>query len=156
MQHSYCPPDVPDFNMQPVTSSIGAGQAFVKESNTLFIPLMIAYSGVEMFLDIGVIDTTTCQAIPDILVEVWSSKCSQNGTLATYSIILLIANAVGEYGDNFLRGATTTNSIGIAEIDMIFPGVAAGAANHVNVIVHNKDTTTTVGKSTCANYSFRP
>jgi protocatechuate 3,4-dioxygenase beta subunit len=55
---------------------------------------------------------------------------------------------MGVYG-NFLRGATTTSSTGIAEFTTIFPGMSQGA-NHVNVAVHTSSSmsssTTHVGK----------
>lgn len=31
-------------------------------------------SGVALTLDIGVIDVTTCQPLPNVMVEVWSRK----------------------------------------------------------------------------------
>ena len=59
-----------------------------------------------------------------------------------------LANALGEYG-NFLRGSTTSNSGGIAEFQMIYPGWSSGA-NHVNIAVHTSSSmsssTTHVGK----------
>ncbi|KAF9015720.1 Intradiol ring-cleavage dioxygenase, partial [Cyathus striatus] len=75
-------------------------------------------SGVPLTLDIGVIDVTTCQPLPDVMIEVWS------------------ANAVGEYGETFLRGGTKTSSNGIAEFETIFPGHTSDSANHINLVVH--------------------
>lgn len=31
-------------------------------------------SGIEMILDIGIVDVTTCQPMPNVMVEVWSCK----------------------------------------------------------------------------------
>ncbi|KAJ7165713.1 Intradiol ring-cleavage dioxygenase [Mycena crocata] len=73
--------------------------------------------GVALTLDIGVMDTTTCQPLSNAMVELWG------------------ANAVGDYG-SFLRGATLTGSNGIAEFQTIYPGYASGAANHLNILVH--------------------
>ncbi|KAJ7474248.1 Intradiol ring-cleavage dioxygenase [Mycena latifolia] len=74
--------------------------------------------GVAFTVDIGVIDTTTCQPLPNVMVELWGP------------------NAVGEYGTTFLRGATKTASNGIAEFQTIFPGFTSDAANHLNLLVH--------------------
>ncbi|KAJ7441146.1 aromatic compound dioxygenase [Mycena latifolia] len=74
--------------------------------------------GVAFTVDIGVIDTTTCQPLPNVMVELWGP------------------NAVGVYGTTFLRGATKTASNGIAEFQTIFPGFTSDAANHLNLLVH--------------------
>ncbi|KAJ7921651.1 aromatic compound dioxygenase [Mycena leptocephala] len=74
--------------------------------------------GVAFTVDIGVMDTTTCKPLPNVMVELWGP------------------NAIGEYGSTFLRGATQTASNGIAEFQTIFPGYTTGSANHLNVLVH--------------------
>ncbi|KAG6830895.1 hypothetical protein H0H92_014046 [Tricholoma furcatifolium] len=74
--------------------------------------------GIALTLDLGILDITTCEPLPNVMVEVWS------------------ANAVGEYG-SFLRGAFTSASNGIAEFQTIFPGFTTGSANHISLIVHN-------------------
>ncbi|KAF7337523.1 Extracellular dioxygenase [Mycena sanguinolenta] len=75
--------------------------------------------GVLFTVDIGVLNTVTCQPLTDVMVEIWSP------------------NAVGEYGETFLRGATTTASNGIAEFLTIFPGYTSDSANHLNILVHS-------------------
>ncbi|KAJ6499822.1 aromatic compound dioxygenase [Mycena vulgaris] len=74
--------------------------------------------GVALTLDIGVMDTTTCTPLPNVMVELWGP------------------NAVGEYGSTFLRGAVQSASNGIAEFQTIFPGYTSDAANHLNILVH--------------------
>ncbi|KAF9024142.1 aromatic compound dioxygenase [Hymenopellis radicata] len=74
-------------------------------------------AGIAFTLDIGIMDTTSCQPLSGVLVELWSS------------------NATGQYG-SFLRGATTTASNGIAEFQTIFPGYASDGANHFSIAVH--------------------
>lgn len=87
-------------------------------------------NGLEFVLDVGLMDITTCKPLANTMVEVWSP------------------NALGQYG-NFLRGATSSNSGGIAEFQMIYPGWSSGA-NHVNIAVHTSSSmsssTTHVGK----------
>lgn len=100
----------------PVTAQITGGQA-----------------GVSLILDIGLMDTATCEALPNTLVEVWAP------------------NAVGTYGARFLRGATLTGSNGIAEFEMIFPGFTSAGANHVNVIVHRPGVTSPANATTVAH-----
>ncbi|KAJ6575451.1 Intradiol ring-cleavage dioxygenase [Mycena capillaripes] len=75
--------------------------------------------GVAFTVDIGVMDTTSCKPLSNVMVEIWSS------------------NAVGKYGTTFLRGATTTGSNGIAEFQTIFPGYTSDSANHLNILVHS-------------------
>ncbi|KAF8168998.1 Intradiol ring-cleavage dioxygenase [Mycena galopus ATCC 62051] len=85
--------------------------------------------GVAFTVDIGVMNTATCEPLPNVMVELWGP------------------NAVGEYGNNFLRGAIETASNGIAEFQTIFPGYTTGAANHLNILVH----TTSAESSTTAH-----
>ncbi|KAJ7651620.1 Intradiol ring-cleavage dioxygenase [Mycena polygramma] len=80
--------------------------------------------GVAFTVDIGVMDTTTCEPLTNVLVEIWSS------------------NAVGTYGTTFLRGATTTASNGIAEFQTIFPGYTSDSANHLNILVRSSSSET--------------
>jgi len=75
-------------------------------------------AGVALTLDIGVMDVTTCQPLPNVMVEVWSP------------------NALGNYGSTFLRGAFASSSNGIAEFQTIFPGHTSDGANHINLMVH--------------------
>ncbi|KAF8576295.1 aromatic compound dioxygenase [Ramaria rubella] len=74
--------------------------------------------GVEFVMDVGVMDMSTCEAMDNALVELWS------------------ANATGQYGATFLRGGTTTDSTGIAELTTIFPGFTPGEAAHFGVKVY--------------------
>jgi len=75
--------------------------------------------GIALTLDIGVMDVTTCKALPNAMVEIWSP------------------NALGQYGATFLRGASPTGSNGIAEFQTIFPGYTSQGANHINLLVHS-------------------
>jgi len=73
--------------------------------------------GISLTLDVGVMDVSTCKPLPNAMIEVWSP------------------NAQGNYG-SFLRGAQATTSSGIVEFQTIFPGFPSGAANHINLMVH--------------------
>ncbi|GLB35799.1 hypothetical protein LshimejAT787_0300870 [Lyophyllum shimeji] len=74
--------------------------------------------GVPLTLDIGVLDVTTCQPLPNVMVEIWSP------------------NALGNYGATFLCGAFPSSSAGIAEFQTIFPGHTSYGANHINLMIH--------------------
>ncbi|XP_006456395.1 hypothetical protein AGABI2DRAFT_195533 [Agaricus bisporus var. bisporus H97] len=78
-------------------------------------------TGIQMRLDVTVIDVTTCESMPNVMVEVWSS------------------NAVGSYGSSFLRGAFTSARDGVAQFQTVFPGYTSTGANHVNLMVHASD-----------------
>jgi len=93
-------------------------------------------AGIELLMDIGVMDLSTCQPMTNALVEVWG------------------ANAMGQYG-TFLRGANPTNEAGIAEMNTIFPGVTSGNAAHIGVRVHPNWTGGTSVKSNTAAYIGR-
>jgi len=80
-------------------------------------------TGVPLLLQITVIDVTTCKPLPNVLVEVWSP------------------NALGSYGQTFLRGAFTSSSSGVAEFQTIFPGHTSDGANHINLMVHTTSST---------------
>jgi protocatechuate 3,4-dioxygenase beta subunit len=49
------------------------------------------------------------------------------------------ANALGNYGDTFLRGAFTSAANGVAQFQTIFPGFTSDGANHVNLMIHTSD-----------------
>ncbi|KAJ3530739.1 hypothetical protein NMY22_g8442 [Coprinellus aureogranulatus] len=88
-------------------------------------------NGVPLVLDIGLINSRTCQPMSNAFVELWA------------------ANATGLYGgyptgqpthvktDTFLRGGYFTNPQGIVEITTIYPGYYAGRTGHIHVMVHN-------------------
>jgi protocatechuate 3,4-dioxygenase beta subunit len=50
-----------------------------------------------------------------------------------------LANALGTYGDTFLRGAFTSATNGVAEFQTIFPGYTSDSANHINLMIHTSD-----------------
>ncbi|KXN88877.1 hypothetical protein AN958_06747 [Leucoagaricus sp. SymC.cos] len=78
-------------------------------------------SGLQVTLDIGVVDVTTCEPMPNVMVEVWSP------------------NALGTYGSTFLRGAFTSATNGVAEFQTIYPGRTSNGANHINLMIHTSD-----------------
>ncbi|KAF9451418.1 aromatic compound dioxygenase, partial [Macrolepiota fuliginosa MF-IS2] len=75
-------------------------------------------TGIAFTLDVGLMDITTCKPLTNTMVEVWSP------------------NALGSYGNSFLRGAFTSATNGVAEFQTIFPGFASDSANHINLMIH--------------------
>ncbi|KAF5368436.1 hypothetical protein D9758_002159 [Tetrapyrgos nigripes] len=78
--------------------------------------------GVQFVLDVGIIDTSTCQPLTGVLAEVWH------------------ANATGDYDDSSLRGAAVSGENGIVEFQTIFPGFTSEGANHINIAIHSGNT----------------
>ncbi|KAJ2935391.1 hypothetical protein H1R20_g1702, partial [Candolleomyces eurysporus] len=88
-------------------------------------------TGVSLVLDVGVINSRTCQPFRNAFVELWAS------------------NATGLYGgyptgqpthiktDTFLRGGYFTNDAGIVEITTIYPGYYQGRTAHIHAMVHS-------------------
>ncbi|KAJ3506923.1 hypothetical protein NLJ89_g6594 [Agrocybe chaxingu] len=79
--------------------------------------------GVTLILDIGVIDTTTCQPFQNAFVDLWAGFYGgyQGGNV---------------HKDTWLRGGEFTNNRGMVEITTIFPGFYVNRTAHVHVMVH--------------------
>lgn len=92
-----------------------------------------------MRLDVTVIDVTTCESMPNVMVEVWSCKYEIKRPKISHYIVTVLANAVGSYGSSFLRGAFTSARDGVAQFQTVFPGYTSTGANHVNLMVHASD-----------------
>lgn len=77
--------------------------------------------GVPLFLDIQLIDTSTCHPIADAFVDIWQANAT-----GVYSGVIGLDN--GNFEDksnlntNFLRGVQQTNSNGVVQFQTIFPG----------------------------------
>lgn len=87
-------------------------------------------------------DVTTCKPLPNVMVEIWSRKFYFLFTLRQPLKKILAANAQGNYGATFLRGAFPSGSNGIAEFQTIFPGFTSEGANHINLMVYTSSSTT--------------
>ncbi|KAF8605351.1 aromatic compound dioxygenase, partial [Ceratobasidium sp. AG-I] len=89
--------------------------------------------GIDLLLDIGVIDTTTCQPLDQAFVEIWS--CNATGSYAGFTQ----ANAGGGSQNmtdqnTFLRGGIPTNENGILEFKTIYPGFYTGRTIHIHAM----------------------
>jgi protocatechuate 3,4-dioxygenase beta subunit len=132
-------------------------------------------NGTTLYLDIGVIDTTTCEPAPDMFVEIWA--CNAQGQyssfvgsiLPTFNISDWIPAPTGTESfdpsattsfvfptgidfsvpktstDNFLRGGLPTDQNGMVELTTIFPGFYTGRTVHIHTIIHQNITYNTNG-----------
>ncbi|CAA7263030.1 unnamed protein product [Cyclocybe aegerita] len=89
-------------------------------------------TGVKLILDIGVIDTTTCEPFADAFVELWHA----NSTGAYGGYVGAQGAATNINIDTFLRGGYFTNSEGIVEITTLYPGYYTGRTAHIHTMVH--------------------
>lgn len=117
--------------------------------------------GIPLVLDIQIIDTSTCEPVPAIYMDLW--HCNSTGV---YSGI--VANGNGDTSDasninnTALRGIQQTNSNGIVQFETLFPGhytgesyqtnisllhylianMTSGRATHIHILTHNPNDTT--------------
>ncbi|OWZ23968.1 Extracellular dioxygenase [Phytophthora megakarya] len=90
-------------------------------------------SGVPMFIDIQVVDVTTCNPVKNMYVDLWHANAT-----GVYSGV--VANSNGNSADTtnlkktFLRGVTPTDSDGVAQMTSIFPGHYQGRATHLHFV----------------------
>ncbi|EME79822.1 uncharacterized protein MYCFIDRAFT_157020 [Pseudocercospora fijiensis CIRAD86] len=96
--------------------------------------------GIPLFLDIQLIDTSTCQPVPAVFLDIW--HCNSTGVYSGVS-----ASGNGNENDTsnlsatFLRGLQQTDSNGVAQFESIFPGHYTGRAPHIHVLTHNTNST---------------
>ncbi|KIM30348.1 hypothetical protein M408DRAFT_22339 [Serendipita vermifera MAFF 305830] len=93
-------------------------------------------NGTTLYLDVGVLDITTCQPVTDAFVEIWA--CNAQGDYSAF-----INAPRGPWptspkttGDNFLRGGYTVDDNGVVELITIYPGFYTGRTVHIHTMVH--------------------
>lgn len=97
-------------------------------------------AGVPLYLDIQIIDTSTCEPVPAIYMDLW--HCNSTGVYSGIS-----ASTNGNEADTsnldatFLRGIQQTDIHGIAQFQSIFPGHYTGRANHIHILTHAPNNT---------------
>ncbi|EPS28528.1 hypothetical protein PDE_03474 [Penicillium oxalicum 114-2] len=103
--------------------------------------------GVPLYMDIQLIDTNTCEPLPDMYMDLW--HCNSTGV---YSGIQ--ANGNGDSTDatnlnaTFLRGIQPSDEEGIVQFESIFPGHYTGRATHIHVLTHPVNETTVLQNNT--------
>jgi protocatechuate 3,4-dioxygenase beta subunit len=97
--------------------------------------------GVPLYLDIQIIDTSTCLPVPALYMDFW--HCNSTGVYSGVS-----ATGNGNVNDTsnldatFLRGIQQTDINGVVQFQTVFPGHYTGRATHVHILTHNPNSTT--------------
>jgi protocatechuate 3,4-dioxygenase beta subunit len=114
-------------------------------------------SGVDLYLDIGVLDIDTCEPLPDAYLTIW--HCNSTGTYSGFTGIdpdtsdLLDGYTKSSDGttdqETFLRGVMSTNTEGIAEFLTLFPGYYITRSTHIHLTVQ-----TNVSSNSSESYSY--
>lgn len=98
-------------------------------------------AGVPLYLDIQLVDTSTCLPVPAVFMDIW--HCNATGI---YSGVTAKSNGNGNDTSNleetFGRGIQQTDANGVAQFETIFPGHYTGRATHIHVLTHNPNDTT--------------
>jgi protocatechuate 3,4-dioxygenase beta subunit len=81
--------------------------------------------GAKLRLAIRVRDASSCEPIPNAVVDIW--HCDASGVYSGFD--------EGE-GERFLRGAQVTNKEGVVEFVTIYPGWYPGRTAHIHAKVH--------------------
>lgn len=93
-------------------------------------------AGVPVFLDVQIIDTNTCQPLPNVALDFW--HCNATGV---YSGVVANGNGNSDPANinaTFLRGIQTTDTDGVAQFISIVPGHYTGRTNHIHVMAHTE------------------
>jgi protocatechuate 3,4-dioxygenase beta subunit len=83
--------------------------------------------GVPLALAVTVVDSNTCEPIPDAAVDIW--HCDALGIYSGEA-------TEGSEGGTFLRGIQLTDKKGRAEFATIYPGQYPGRTTHIHLKVH--------------------
>ncbi|KPI36225.1 uncharacterized protein AB675_8848 [Cyphellophora attinorum] len=97
--------------------------------------------GVPLVLEIQIIDTSTCEPVPALFMDIWN--CNSTGV---YSGVIANGNGnsndTGNLNTTFLRGIQQTDASGVVQFETIFPGHYTGRATHIHLLTHNQNSTT--------------
>ncbi|KAL3493357.1 Intradiol ring-cleavage dioxygenase [Aspergillus germanicus] len=96
--------------------------------------------GVPLYLDIQLIDSNSCEPVPDVYIDFW--HCNSTGV---YSGVVASGNGNSNDESNldstFLRGLQRTDTLGVASFHSLFPGHYTGRATHIHVLSHPANNT---------------
>ncbi|KAK6345734.1 hypothetical protein TWF718_007642 [Orbilia javanica] len=96
--------------------------------------------GVPLYLDIQVIDTTTCEPVSSAFFDAWHTNAT-----GVYSGVVANGNGVGtsdptNLDNTFCRGVQFTDSDGVIKFKTIFPGHYSGRTTHIHIMSHRGGT----------------
>ncbi|KAH0602018.1 hypothetical protein MHUMG1_00897 [Metarhizium humberi] len=83
--------------------------------------------GVASHLDFQFIDINTCEAVPNLIIDLWHANST-----GVYSGVT--AELQGGLKTNFGRGIQQTDKDGVVQFSTIFPGHYIGRTNHFHVM----------------------
>ncbi|KAG6623672.1 uncharacterized protein IUM83_02242 [Phytophthora cinnamomi] len=89
--------------------------------------------GIDMYVDLQVIDVSTCEPVTDMYVDFWHANAT-----GVYSGVVADGNGDSSDASNinatFCRGIAATDSDGVAQMLTIFPGHYVERATHLHMI----------------------
>ncbi|KAJ5595426.1 uncharacterized protein N7459_001634 [Penicillium hispanicum] len=104
-------------------------------------------AGVPLYMDIQVVDTNTCNPMPNVYMDIW--HCNSTGV---YSGVQASGNGDESDATNldatFLRGVQPSNKQGVVQFESIFPGHYTGRATHIHVLTHAVNETSVLANHT--------
>lgn len=87
-------------------------------------------SGIDLILDIEVIDTSTCEPVPNVYVDFWYANST-----GAYSGIT-DASSPSNINATYARGIQSTGSEGATQFTAFYPGHYQGRTQHIHVATH--------------------
>ncbi|KAJ5394456.1 uncharacterized protein N7487_012097 [Penicillium crustosum] len=103
--------------------------------------------GIPLYMDIQLIDTNTCDPIPEIYMDLW--HCNSTGV---YSGVVASGNGNSDDQTNlnntFNRGIQKSNREGVIQMQTTFPGHYTGRATHIHVLTHPANETQVLANGT--------
>ena len=92
-------------------------------------------TGVDLVFDIQVIDVSTCEPVPDVMIDLWYANAT-----GVYSGVIAQGNGNSAVASNinatFGRGLQPTSSEGVAQFTAYYPGHYTGRTQHIHVATH--------------------
>ncbi|KUJ19056.1 protocatechuate 3 [Mollisia scopiformis] len=133
-----------------LTPEVTTGPYIWPQSQTLRQDMAEDQPGVPLYLDIGVLDTNTCEPLEGVLVDLW--HCNATGSYSSFEaldpntpfaeLLESLNKTIGPDLDlhtgnsTFLRGMWPTDANGMMEMKTIFPGFYVQRAIHIHAQVH--------------------
>lgn len=99
--------------------------------------------GVDLYLDIQVIDVNTCDTVSGVYIDLWHANST-----GVYSGVVATGNGDGSesnLNNTALRGVYPTDDNGVVQFITKFPGWYTGRATHIHVVANNNGTVETNG-----------
>ncbi|KAK3375899.1 Intradiol ring-cleavage dioxygenase [Lasiosphaeria ovina] len=96
--------------------------------------------GVNLTLDIQVLDTETCEPVAGAFLEIWHTNAT-----GVYSGVAAAGNGNSDVDTSninatYLRGVQQTDTDGVVQFATLFPGHYTGRTTHIHVMVHTEAT----------------